>query len=143
MAEPLTSQQAGGQRTVDANLTPDVALATLLSGTGLIAIQTGAGAFVIVPAPAPPGALQRSPELTRYLWPDLRARLTRQLGSEDFAEEALHETWLHLHRDSDPGQIQSPSAFLARIAENIAKDRLRAERRARRVEIEAALSVPE
>lgn len=73
---------------------------------------------------------------------DFRSRLTRQLGSEDLANDTLHETWLHLHRQDDAGPVRSAPAFLMRIAENIAKDRQRAERRrARRSEIDAALEI--
>lgn len=59
----------------------------------------------------------------------LRARLTRQFGSDDLASESLHETWLRLHNQGDLGQIRHPLAFVMRIAENIARDRLRVERR--------------
>ncbi len=73
---------------------------------------------------------------------DFRARLTRQLGSEDLANETLHETWLHLHRQDDTGPVRSAPAFLMRIAENVARDRLRSERRrAHRSEIEVALQM--
>jgi RNA polymerase sigma factor (sigma-70 family) len=84
-------------------------------------------------------ALLRDLLVDRY--GDLRARLTRQFGSEDLANETLHETWLHLHRPGDAGAVRSAPAFLLRIAENIARDRLRAERRARRSEIKAALEI--
>lgn len=73
---------------------------------------------------------------------DFRLRLTRQFGSEEVASETLHETWLHLHRQGEAGSVQSPTAFLMRIASNIAKDRARTARRhARRSEIDAALEI--
>jgi RNA polymerase sigma factor (sigma-70 family) len=73
---------------------------------------------------------------------DFKARLTRQLGSEDLASESLHETWLRLHRLDDARAVRNPPAYLLRVAVNIAMDSLRAEsRRARRSEIKAALEV--
>jgi RNA polymerase sigma factor (sigma-70 family) len=72
---------------------------------------------------------------------DLKAQLTRRFGS-DIARESLNETWLHLHRDDDAGQLRSPLAFLTRVATNIARDRRRAERRRlAHAEIEAALEI--
>jgi RNA polymerase sigma-70 factor (ECF subfamily) len=81
-------------------------------------------------------------ELLADRYEDFKVRLTRQLGSEELARESLHETWLSLHRQGDAGEVKSPVAFLLRVAANIAKDRLRAERRrARRSEINAALEI--
>jgi RNA polymerase sigma factor (sigma-70 family) len=78
-------------------------------------------------------------ELLADRYEDFKIRLTRQLGSEELARESLHETWLSLHRQGDPGQVKSPVAFLLRIAANIAKDRQRAERRrARGSEVDTA-----
>lgn len=72
----------------------------------------------------------------------IKARLTRQLGSEELASESLHETWLRLQRTDDPGPIQKPVAYLLHIATNIARDAQRREhRRLRRSEIDAALEV--
>lgn len=71
---------------------------------------------------------------------ELKAKLTRRLGSEELASESLHETWLRLNRPGDVGSIERPSAYLLRIAINIATDRLRAESsRARRSDIDALL----
>jgi RNA polymerase sigma factor (sigma-70 family) len=73
---------------------------------------------------------------------ELRRRLTRRLGSADLASETLHETYLHLERSDPVGFVQSPNAFLLRIASNIATDRGRSEtRRARQHEIRAMLDV--
>ncbi len=75
---------------------------------------------------------------------DLKISLTRQLGSEELASECLHETWLRLNRQDEAGPMPSPRAFVFRVATNIAKDRLRAERRhARGAEMTAALDVPD
>jgi len=85
-------------------------------------------------------ALLRNLLVDRY--GDVRARLIRQFGSEDLANETLHETWLHLHGRSEALSVRSPLAFLVTVAENIARDRLRTERRrARRSEIDAALEI--
>lgn len=83
-------------------------------------------------------ALLRDLLTDRYT--EFKVRLTRRLGSEELASESLHETWLRLHRPGHVGSIERPSAYLLRIAINIATDRLRSERnRARRSEIEAVL----
>lgn len=69
---------------------------------------------------------------------EFRSRLTRHLGSADLASETLHETYLHLDRNDPVELVQSPKAFLLRIACNIAIDRRRSEtRRAKRHEIQA------
>ncbi|WP_076866190.1 RNA polymerase sigma factor [Bradyrhizobium mercantei] len=57
----------------------------------------------------------------------LIARLTRRLGSADFAHEALHETFLRLDRVTDTALVRSPADYLFRIAINVAKDRQRAQ----------------
>ena len=60
---------------------------------------------------------------------DLKARLTRHLGSADRAEDALHDTWLRLERGGELAQVHSPDTYLLRTAINIARDRLRSENR--------------
>jgi RNA polymerase sigma factor (sigma-70 family) len=83
-------------------------------------------------------ALLRDLLTDRYA--EFKAKLTRRLGSEELASESLHETWLRLHRPGNVGSLERPSAYLLRIAINIATDRLRAENsRARRSEIDAVL----
>ncbi|MCY1517181.1 RNA polymerase sigma factor, sigma-70 family [compost metagenome] len=67
-----------------------------------------------------PGFL-RSLLTSRYI--DFRNRLRRRLGSEEQADDVLHETWLRVQRMSDPGPVQSPMAYLLRIASNVAEDR--------------------
>ncbi|MHC2464873.1 RNA polymerase sigma factor [Bradyrhizobium embrapense] len=57
----------------------------------------------------------------------LIARLTRRLGSSDFAYEALHETFLRLDRVTDAVPVRSPADYLFRIAINVAKDRRKAQ----------------
>jgi RNA polymerase sigma-70 factor (ECF subfamily) len=62
----------------------------------------------------------------------LKLRLARRFGSADFAGEVLHEAWLHLNR-SEAGvvedSVRNPTAYLYRLAVNIAVDQKRAESR--------------
>ncbi|KIU44863.1 MULTISPECIES: RNA polymerase sigma factor [Bradyrhizobium] len=57
----------------------------------------------------------------------LITKLTRRLGSSDFAHEALHETFLRLDRVTEAEPVRSPNDYLFRIAINVAKDRHRAQ----------------
>ena len=69
-------------------------------------------------------------------------KLTRRLGSSDFAYEALHETFLRLERVDEVVPVRSPADYLFRIAINIAKDRRKAQnRRLGAAEIDALLEV--
>jgi RNA polymerase sigma-70 factor (ECF subfamily) len=62
---------------------------------------------------------------------DLKRRLTRLLGSDDLAGDALQDTWLRLQRmESDSSPIINPHAFLLRMAANIAVDQRRSHSRA-------------
>ncbi|WP_413458382.1 RNA polymerase sigma factor [Herbaspirillum huttiense] len=62
---------------------------------------------------------------------DLKRRLTRLLGSDDLAGDALQDTWLRLQRlDADTSPILNPHAFLLRMAANIAVDQRRSQSRA-------------
>ncbi|MBR1220563.1 RNA polymerase sigma factor [Bradyrhizobium sp. U87765 SZCCT0131] len=75
---------------------------------------------------SPLAALQRQ-LLLRY--DDLKARLTRRLGSADAAGDALQDTWLRLQRGDSLASVRNQDAFLFRVAINIARDHLRADRR--------------
>jgi RNA polymerase sigma-70 factor (ECF subfamily) len=55
-------------------------------------------------------------------------KLTRRLGSSDFAHEALHETFLRLDRVTDAVTVHSPADYIFRTAINVAKDRQKAQR---------------
>jgi RNA polymerase sigma-70 factor, ECF subfamily len=79
--------------------------------------------------------------LDRY--DDLKARLTRRLGSADLAGDAMQDTWLRLARTESIGVVQSPRSYLFRIALNVAEDRRRMEQRrpVSAVEIESLLEV--
>jgi len=51
---------------------------------------------------------------------DLANWLTRRLGSQELAREALQETYLRLERGNEIGPVHSPKAYLLRTAINIA-----------------------
>jgi RNA polymerase sigma-70 factor, ECF subfamily len=69
-------------------------------------------------------------------------KLTRRLGSSDFAHEALHETFLRLDRVTDVEPVRSPADYIFRTAINIAKDRQKARNyRVSASEIDALLDV--
>jgi RNA polymerase sigma-70 factor (ECF subfamily) len=57
----------------------------------------------------------------------LTRRLTRRLGSSDYAREALHETFLRVDRVAETVSVRSPVEYLFRTAINIARDRHRSE----------------
>lgn len=58
----------------------------------------------------------------------LQRRLARYLGCADAASESLHEAWLRLGGAGLATGVQSPVAYIYRVACNAAMDRLRAER---------------
>ena len=60
---------------------------------------------------------------------ELKTRLTHRLGSPELAGEAMQDTWLRLQRTETIGIVRSPANYLFRIALNVARDRLSAERR--------------
>ena len=53
---------------------------------------------------------------------DLKRRLTRVLGNDDLAGDALQDTWLRLQSREEEDAIQSPGSYLVRVAVNIAVD---------------------
>ncbi|WP_447774021.1 RNA polymerase sigma factor [Variovorax boronicumulans] len=53
---------------------------------------------------------------------NLKRSLVRMLGSDDLAGDALHDTYLRLHSQEERGPILSPSAYLLRMAVNVAVD---------------------
>jgi len=65
--------------------------------------------------------------LTSY--DDFKARLRRRLGSEDLANDVLHETYLRVDRMEAPLNLTQPNAYLYRMALNIAADRRQADAR--------------
>ena len=76
------------------------------------------------------------------LYPDLRERLRRRLGSTDLADEALNEVYVKLRRAGKPDAIRNIGAYLFRLTLNTASDQRRAgEKLASASEIEAALDI--
>jgi RNA polymerase sigma factor (sigma-70 family) len=74
----------------------------------------------------------------------IKTRLTRSLGSREFAADVLHETYLRLHRSDAIGVIHHPESYIFQIARNIAADMRRNERRyASQVEVLAAARQPD
>lgn len=59
---------------------------------------------------------------------NLIRRLVRHLGCADLASECLHDAWLRLGEIEVSPAIQSPDAYVYRVACNLAMDRLRHER---------------
>lgn len=59
----------------------------------------------------------------------LKTRLARRLGSHDWAEEALQDTYLRLDGAEIAGTVRNPTAYLFRTAFNIALNQMRADRR--------------
>lgn len=71
---------------------------------------------------------------------DLKKQLTRRLGSEDMASDALQELYLHLERPAQISIVRSPKHYLLTIATNIARMTFRRNRHwANMVELDAAL----
>lgn len=58
----------------------------------------------------------------------LRRRLTRHLGCPDMAGECLHDAWLRLGHLEVQAPVQNPSAYVYRVACNVAMDRMRGNR---------------
>jgi RNA polymerase sigma factor (sigma-70 family) len=60
---------------------------------------------------------------------DLKARLSRRLGSSDLASDALQDTYVRLGGAEVSGPVRSPAAYLFRMAFNVAMDQKRVEKR--------------
>jgi len=54
---------------------------------------------------------------------ELRQHLTRRLGSQDWADEALQDTYLRLNKTEAVGDLHNPIAYLFRAALNVALNR--------------------
>lgn len=82
---------------------------------------------------APAAMSDATPTILRNLlaarYDDLKARLSRRLGSAELASDALQDTYVRLGRAQVSGPVRSPAAYLFRMAFNIALDRKRAEKR--------------
>lgn len=79
--------------------------------------------------------------LERY--DDLKARLTKRLGSNDLADDAMQDTWLRLAHAESIAAVERPRSYLFRMALNVAIDRRRTELRRPTsvVEIERLLEI--
>jgi RNA polymerase sigma factor (sigma-70 family) len=60
---------------------------------------------------------------------ELKVRLTQRLGSSELAGDAMQDTWLRLQHTEAIGVVRNPTNYLFRVALNIARDRLSADRR--------------
>jgi len=60
---------------------------------------------------------------------EFKVRLRKRLGSEDLANDVLHETYLRVDRMDMPPNLAQPNAYLYRMALNIAADRREADAR--------------
>ncbi len=81
------------------------------------------------PAPEASDGLPALRALLVDRYADLKLRLARRLGSPDWAEDALQDTFLRLDRAEAVGQVRNPAAYLFQIAFNMALSRRRAESR--------------
>ncbi|MGJ7543227.1 RNA polymerase sigma factor [Variovorax sp. LT1R16] len=73
---------------------------------------------------------------------DLRRRLTRHMRSPELADDALHDTWLRVHRLENQTPVLNPRGFLLRMSVNIAINNLRNQGSAvPRSEVDALLEV--
>jgi RNA polymerase sigma factor (sigma-70 family) len=72
---------------------------------------------------------------------NLKQRLRKVLGDDALADDALHDTWLRLNkREEEETLVQSPGAYLIRMAVNIAVDvRRRQSRSVYGVEVDSLL----
>lgn len=80
-------------------------------------------------------------ELLTDRYGTLRTRLARRLGSQDWAEDALQETYLRLDGAEITGIVRNPTAYLFRTAFNVALNRMRADRRLSAAEVDGLLHV--
>lgn len=85
-------------------------------------VMRGMGASNDAAAPAE----LRAVLVTHY--ESLNRRLVRHLGCADLASECLHDAWLRLGDITVSPAIQSPDAYVYRVACNLAMDRLRHDR---------------
>lgn len=58
---------------------------------------------------------------------DLKAQLTKRLGSAELASDVLQDTWVRLEQATSIGPVERPRPYLLRMAHNIALKRLKAE----------------
>jgi RNA polymerase sigma factor (sigma-70 family) len=77
-------------------------------------------------------------------YPDLRRRLAGRLGSTELANEALHDTYVRLHRTEIPDEVHNPRSYLMTMALNIASNTARSEsKHLSAAEIETLIDIPD
>ncbi|MGF6346871.1 RNA polymerase sigma factor (sigma-70 family) [Variovorax sp. W2I14] len=79
----------------------------------------------------PSNEVQRRHALREYLvtnYERLQQRLVRHLRCTDLASECLHDAWLRLGHVEVHAPVQSPDAYVYRMACNVAMDRMRSSR---------------
>ncbi|MDM0087890.1 MULTISPECIES: RNA polymerase sigma factor [unclassified Variovorax] len=86
----------------------------------------GDGSACAAPADARHGQALRGFLVTHY--DQLQRKLMRHLGCADMASECLHDAWLRLGRSAISDPVQSPEAYIYRMACNVATDRARSNR---------------
>ena len=73
---------------------------------------------------------------------DLKSRLARRLGSLEWAEDALQDTYLRLNGREIVGDVRNPAAYLLRSAFHVSLNQRRADnRRLNAEEVEALLNL--
>jgi RNA polymerase sigma factor (sigma-70 family) len=78
------------------------------------------------------------------LYPDIRERLRRRLGSADLADEALSEVYVKLRTSEKSYSVKNSAAYLFRLTLNAAFElRRSANRAALSHQIEEALDIPD
>jgi RNA polymerase sigma factor (sigma-70 family) len=77
---------------------------------------------------APPGQAVLLRDFLAANYDHLHRRLARHLGCADEARDGLHDAWLRLGEMEMRGAVQSPDAYVYRVACNAAMERLRASR---------------
>jgi len=77
-------------------------------------------------------------------YPDLKRRLAGRLGSMELANDALHDTFVRLHRAEIEGEVQNPRSYLMAMALNIASNSARSEaRHLSAYEVEMLIDIPD
>lgn len=77
-------------------------------------------------------------------YPDLKRRLAGRLGSTELANDALHDTYVRLHRAEIEGEVHNPRSYLMAMALNIASNSARSEaRHLSAFEVETLIDIPD
>lgn len=73
---------------------------------------------------------------------DLTHRLALRLGSREWAQDAMHDTYVRLATAETTGTIRNPAGYLFRMAVNTALDQRRAEkRRLSKADVDALINI--